>query len=224
MDSTVVLNGIAAYAHLRDAILKGQLLPGDRLVAQRLATELGISRTPVKEALARLESEGLVVRAGNWGYSVRTISVRDAEELFEARLVIEVASAARAAERATEAETEAMAKLLNASRRRLKARDLIEFQHCSRGVHELIAQATGNFQIVRMFKQVNDLVVLFGVSLLRAAPSRANDILVENEAIVDAIQQRRSADAARLMGEHIENGHASFRRTAAAIRPSMAVF
>ncbi|MGH8431915.1 MAG: GntR family transcriptional regulator [Solimonas sp.] len=219
-----MLNGATAYAGLRDAILKGRLMAGDRLVAQRIATDMGVSRTPVKEALARLESEGLVVRAGNWGYSVRTISMRDAEEIFEARLVIEVASAERAAQRATEAETDAMAKLLSTSRRHLKAKDLAEFQHCSRGVHELIAQATGNAQLVRMFKQVNDLVVLFGVSLLRANPTRAPEILGENEAIVDAVQQRRSDEAARLMRRHIENGHASFRNAAAAIRPAVSVF
>lgn len=224
MDSDSILQGAVAYNTLREAILKGRLAAGSRLIAQRIATEMGLSRTPVKEALARLETEGLVARVGNWGYGVRTISLRDAEEIFEARLVIEVANALRAAERATEAEAAGMAKLLGVSRRYLKARELAEFQNASRAIHELIAQATGNTQLMRMFRQVNDLVVLFGMSLLRANPARAAAILTENEAIVEAIQQRRGDDAARLMRAHIENAHASFRATAATIRPAMAVF
>lgn len=224
MDPDNILHGAVAYNTLREAILKGRLAAGSRLVTQRIATEMGLSRTPVKEALARLETEGLVTRAGNWGYGVRTISLRDAEEIFEARLVIEVASAWRAAERATEAEAAGMVQLLSVSRSYLKARELAEFQNASRAIHELIAQATGNTQLMRMFRQVNDLVVLFGMSLLRANPARATAILAENEAIVEAIQRRHADEAARLMREHIENGHAGFRATAAAIRPAMAVF
>lgn len=224
MDPDNILHGAVAYNTLREAILKGRLAAGSRLATQRIATEMGLSRTPVKEALARLETEGLVTRAGNWGYGVRTISLRDAEEIFEARLVIEVASAWRAAERATEAEAAGMVQLLSVSRSYLKARELAEFQNASRAIHELIAQATGNTQLMRMFRQVNDLVVLFGMSLLRANPARATAILAENEAIVEAIQRRHADEAARLMREHIENGHAGFRATAAAIRPAMAVF
>jgi GntR family transcriptional regulator of vanillate catabolism len=204
MDSSDVLNTTSAYARLRDDILKGRRPGGDRLVTQQIADELGVSRTPVKEALAKLESEGLVVRGGNWGYSVRTITFRDAEELFEARLVIEVASARMAA-----------------AQRHLKAKALPEFQNASRGVHELIAQATGNSQVIRMFRQVNDLVVLFGISLLRLNPERATDILQENRQIVSAIQERRADDAAKSMHQHIVEGHASFRRMVITERPNM---
>jgi GntR family transcriptional regulator, vanillate catabolism transcriptional regulator len=218
MDSSSLLNATVAYSAVRDAILRGQLAPGERLVTQRLAAETGVSRTPIKEALARLESEGLVVRSENWGYAVRTISMRDAEEIFEARLIIEVAGARIAAQRATEAEADAMAKLLVSSQKRLQARNLVEFQHQARAIHELIAQATGNSQLVRMFKQVNDLVLLFGVSLLKANPARATDILGENQSIVGAIQGRRPDEAAALMQQHIERGHASFRDTATQVR------
>ncbi|QEZ48786.1 GntR family transcriptional regulator [Cupriavidus oxalaticus] len=224
MDANIILDGVAVYSRLRDAILKGKLEAGARLVTQRLATDLGVSRTPVKEALARLEGEGLVVREGNWGYNVRTISMRDAEEIFEARLVIEVASAERAAERATDAEAESMSQLLRACRLYLQDQNLVEFQHASRGIHELITQATGNSQLARMFRQVNDLVILFGVSLLRANPSRAADILGENEGIVEAIRMHDRNEAARRMRLHIESGHSSFRQAAVRIRPNIAAF
>lgn len=124
------------------------------------ADEVARVQPPVKEALARLETEGL------------------------------------AAQRASEIETAAMRKLLNTSARHLRARALPEFQHPSRSVHERIAEATRNLQVMRMFKQLNDLVLLFGVSLLRLNPDRASAILSENTAIVRAIQSRRAEDAA----------------------------
>ncbi|MBL8351315.1 MAG: GntR family transcriptional regulator [Burkholderiaceae bacterium] len=221
MDAYALLNATIAYASVRDAILRGHLAAGERLVAQRLAEQAGLSRTPIKEALARLESEGLVVRAENWGYVVRTISMRDAEEIFEARLVIEVAAAGIAAQRATAAEVDVMTKLLASSQKRLQARNLVDFQHEARAIHETIAQATGNSQLVRMFKQVNDLVLLFGVSLLKANPARATDILSENAAIVAAIRAGNADDAAALMRKHIECGHASFRDTVTSVRTAI---
>ena len=100
---------MTAWDRIRHGILTGQLAPGERLIAQRLAEDLGLSRTPVKEALASLEREGLVTRTGNWGYRVRVISVRDAQEVFEARLVVETANSFHAALRATESQIGAMA-------------------------------------------------------------------------------------------------------------------
>lgn len=223
MDPIQTLNVETAFLRIRDDILRGRLLPGEKVVAQKLAQDIGTSRTPVKEALARLEIEGLVVRAGNWGYSVRTISFRDAEELFEARLVVEVGNARLAAQRASEAEVEGMRRLLVESKRRLGAGALVEFQHRARGIHELIAQATGNAMLVKMFKQVNDLIILFGTSLLRANPQRARRILEENEAIVDAVASRRPEEAAALMREHIDRGHASFREAMSAVRPALRI-
>jgi len=221
MDATTSLTTEVAYATVRDRILKGQLQPGERLVTQRVATLLGISRTPVKEALARIETEGLVQRSGNWGYTVRRMTLRDAEEIFEARLVVEVAAAELAARRVTDPEIVAMRELIDQARQHLRKSNLADFQIASRGIHEEIAKATGNRSLYRMFKQVNDLTLLFGVSLLRLNPSRAEEILRENELIVTSLAKRQSAEVARLMRKHIERGHASFRATVSALRPEV---
>ena len=83
MNPNVTLSVEMAYNELRSRILCGLLTPGARLVTQQLALILDLSRTPIKEALARLESDGLVARIGSWGYSVREITLKDAEEIFE---------------------------------------------------------------------------------------------------------------------------------------------
>jgi len=218
------LNTTVVYSQLRDDIVRGRLAPGQRLVAQRIATQAKVSRTPVKEALARLESEGLVLREENWGYSVRSVTVRDAEEIFEGRLIIEVATARLAAERATPEDDGHLTKLLAGSHKRLRAGKLVDFQIESRAVHERIAHAARNAQVLRMFRQLDDLVLIFGLSLLKANPERAADIYGENEAVVAAIRERDPERAATLMRRHIECGHASFRNAIGATQVPLRMF
>jgi DNA-binding GntR family transcriptional regulator len=209
MDSFLQVTNV--YEALREDILEGRLASAERLVTQRLAERAGVSRTPIKEALARLEAEGLVERQGNWGYAVRTITTRDAEDMFESRLVIEVAAARLAAQRASAADIDFVRCRLAESRSLLDAKDLVAFQHASREVHERIVVATGNGILLKMFRQVNDLVLLFGISLLKADPQRAADILTENRSIVDALAARDPQAAEARMRAHIERGHSSFR-------------
>lgn len=196
-----------AFERLRQGILTGALAQGERLVAQRLATDLGLSRTPVKEALASLEREGLVVRGGNWGYSVRQLSLADARDVFEARLLIEPANAFHAATRASAGQIAAMEAGLREAKGHLERGRIIAFQQASRGIHERIAEANGNALLTRMFRQVNDWVMLLAITSLRALPDRANDILSENTEIVAAIRDRAPEVAAARTRRHIERGH-----------------
>ena len=215
MDSMRLPSTRTAWDRVRHGILTGQLAAGERLITQRLAEELGLSRTPVKEALAILEREGLVTRAENWGYSVRLISVRDAQDVFEARLVVETANSLHAALRATESQLGAMTQRLQQAHGQLKRRRIMEFQRASRQVHEQIAEASGNGMLVQMFRQVNDLVMLVAITSLRALPDRATDILAENRSIVEAIEARNPDLAAERTKRHIEAGHEAFRKALA---------
>lgn len=213
MDAKRLLGTVAAATRLRQDILGGTLAPGTRLITQKLASELALSRTPVREALASLEREGLVVREGNWGYAVRTIEARDASDLFEARLVIETATAFHAATRASEARIAAMEVALSRAADLLLDHRIAAFQQVSRSIHEVIAEASGNQLLIRMFRQVNDLVMLLAHRSLQTSPGRASGILEENRAIVAAIRARDPALASKRTRRHIEAGHAAFRRS-----------
>jgi DNA-binding GntR family transcriptional regulator len=215
MDSTDSSRTVIAWDRLRHGILTGQFAAGERLIAQRLAADLGLSRTPVKEALASLEREGLVTRAENWGYSVRVISVRDAQDVFEARLVVETANSYHAAMRATDSQIAAMARGLQEAQGQLKRRSIIEFQQASRQLHEQVAEASGNRMLMQMFRQLNDLVMLVATTSLRALPDRPTDILEENRSIVEAIRGRNPELAAELTKLHIEAGHDAFLKALA---------
>jgi DNA-binding GntR family transcriptional regulator len=215
MDSIQSSSTVTAWERLRHGILTGQFAAGERLIAQRLAADLGLSRTPVKEALASLEREGLVTRVGNWGYSVRVISVRDAQDVFEARQVVETANSYHAATRATDSQIAAMAQGLKQAQDHLKRRRIMEFQQTSRQVHEQIAEASANRMLMQMFRQVNDLVMLVAITSLRALPDRARDILAENRSIVEAIRGRKPDLAAERTRLHIEAGHEALRKALA---------
>ena len=144
MNPNEILDPEVVYLSLRDGILKGKYAQGDRLTTQKLAAEFGVSRTPVREALARLETDGLARRVDGWGYLVRSITVRCAEEIFEARLVIEVAAAGLSAKRATKSDIEEMAERLHESQLSIKKEDLVDFQIKSRAFHEGLVKAAGN--------------------------------------------------------------------------------
>src|SRR6202050_3223278 len=90
-----------AYSAVRDGILQGRYNAGSRLTEQELASALGVSRTPVREALRRLHAEGLVEFEPNHGAVVALFELEDAEEIFELRALLEPISARRAAERVT---------------------------------------------------------------------------------------------------------------------------
>src|SRR3954454_9399652 len=106
-NDTLVRNAsVAATELIRDAIIEGRLEPGRRLKEEELARELGISRTPVREALLVLQAEDLVVATPNRGATVRIHDAKDLDDLYELRSLLEGHAARRAAERATPEQIE----------------------------------------------------------------------------------------------------------------------
>lgn len=202
-----------AYSELKKSILSGQMLAGERLVTQQLADRLKLSRTPIREALARLESEGLVDRHANLGYFIRTMTFQEASHLFEARMVIEVANAYFAAQRVDTDSLEQMNIALREASAYKKKNEIGQFQRAARKFHECIAECCANTQLLRMFRQINDQIVLFGITLLRLSPERANEIEIENRKIFQAISDKQPELASVLMRDHITKGHSHFRKS-----------
>ncbi|TMS59181.1 GntR family transcriptional regulator [Imbroritus primus] len=207
------MDSLTVYTELRNMILSGAMQPGERLVSQQIADQLGASRTPVREALARLETTGLVTRLDRWGYAVRSLTLHDAEHLFESRIVVEVANAGLAARRVSPTQLDAMQATRERANALLEAGRIAEFQRASRRFHEYIAESTDNGLMLQMFYQINDLVTLFGITLLRASPTRAAEIAQENALLYDAIAKRDPALAEATMRDHITHAHGHFRRS-----------
>lgn len=205
-----------AYDHIQARILSGQLRPGSVVSEQSIAAELGISRTPVREAIRHLEREGMLEPVPRYGTVVRDVDRRDLAELFELREALEPFAVARAAGRLSREDQVALAaycheirglasglgrshdKALDpAGMRRLLAADM--------GFHLVLLRAAGN---PRLLKIVSDSRLLVGVLGARRQ-EHTREVLLrtcrEHAAILRAAVGGDARAAARLMAEHIRS-------------------
>ena len=145
--STPVSREQQAYERIKEAILTFRLKPGQSLVENELAGQLGISKTPVRDALLRLEREGLVNRALYKGASVAELNQRKMEEIFEIRAALEGLAVYLATPLITAEETKEAQKLIDAQAAALAAGDVREASRVNRLFHELVICKTPNLRI-----------------------------------------------------------------------------
>ena len=192
-----------AYDRIRTLILSGDVAPGTRLGQVDLAERLGDSRTPVREALRRLTGEGLVEFQDQRGFRVADIAIDDVVRRLEVRLLLEPGAARRAAERATEADLDAIAAAVERERR---ARSAMAAHDASREFHVLVAAATHNRELVAAIEGL--WLIEVGRRLLarrRAAPAWQDHDVEEHLAILAALHARDAERAAQLMEDHVRD-------------------
>ena len=191
------------YKELRSRILRGEVTSGQRLAQGELAELLGVSRTPVREALRRLTGEGLVEFRTNYGFSVAETQVSGMLHRMEVRAMLEPGIAALAATRRSQADLEAMHAAIEEERTATSA----EAAHdASRRFHLALAQATGNPELVRTIDGLW-IVEVGRWALARRRESRKwqKADVAEHTAVVAAVAAGRYGEARRLMAQHLEN-------------------
>ena len=192
------------YARMRTAIITGHFQPGTRFVERILTARLGVSRTPIREALTRLQHEGLVVCHPHRGWFVRSPSFEEAEQAYEMRRVAEGAAGAFAAERATERELSALRRLVIECRRELDAGNRESILLRNNEFHELQLHAARNVFLEQHLKTLWAYVnVLRSHSWVQS--NRAFKTQQEHEAIVEALCDRDVAAARELNEVHVTN-------------------
>ncbi|MGI9952558.1 GntR family transcriptional regulator [Moorellaceae bacterium AZ2] len=192
------------FETLREAILSGQLKAGERLMEVQLAEEMGVSRTPVREAIRKLELEGLVVMVPRKGAYVAGISTKDITEVFEIRSALESLAAALACERITEEELEELERLLVQVAECVEKNDLETLIQVDTRFHSVLYRASRNERLAQIINNLGDQIQRFRTTSL-AAPGRMKEALEEHKALVEAITARNVELAQRLAQEHIEN-------------------
>jgi len=218
----------SVYASLRAMILTGELQPGGRLTESDLAERLKVSRTPLREALNRLERDGLVVNKPRQGYAVSAFDLKDFEDAFEVRTVLD----GYAAEQATRTITETDKARLRAMVRQCEAMaaepnrsldDLIEEMQVGLEIHRVIARSSGNLVLTDMLSRILDRCQYFvWLELLwldEWAVARR-----EHAAIVEAICGGDGPLAADLARNHVRgsrNNILRFLRARSAYRDSL---
>jgi DNA-binding GntR family transcriptional regulator len=187
-----------AYVRIRQQILEGELAPGQPLDQETLASGLGLSTTPVREALRRLESEHLVVNQAHRDTIVAPLSFRMLAEVYSVRLSLDPLAAAFAASQATAEERDLMEAL---SREALRG-DEVAHLHLNRRLHRAIYGASGNSILVQLLDQLWDmsdryrLITLKDNAVIKSAK-------VEHAAIVRAVLDNQPELASQLMREHV---------------------
>ncbi|MGI6452639.1 MAG: GntR family transcriptional regulator [Syntrophomonadaceae bacterium] len=193
---------------IREAIINGTLKPRERLMEIQLAEELGVSRTPIREALRKLELEGFIVMVPRKGAFVADISFKDITEVFEIRAALESLAAGLAAERITDEEIEALERNLVAKAEAIAANDLQKLVEVDTNFHETIYQASRNQRLRSIISNLREQIQRFRTQSL-SFPGRMKYSLAEHRAIVEAIEARDTHLARQLAQEHIENAENS---------------
>ena len=142
---------------LRDAIRRGVLKPGERLMEIQLAEELGVSRTPVREAIRKLELEGYVIMMPRRGTYVASMSIRDINEIFEIRTALESLSNGLAAERITDEELESLQRLLVMIGGYVEEGNMDKIVETDIEFHDLLYRAARNSRLVGIISHVPEL-------------------------------------------------------------------
>lgn len=191
-----------AYDTIKESILNLRIAPGTQLHIEDLADQLGISRTPIREALLRLESDGLVRAVPRVGFFVTEITRRDLEELFELRALLEGHAAERVASVLTGDELAHIDRLLEASVSAVERGDLDRFLEAEIAFHTLLIERTPNRQLIAMMESLRDLTYRERMLSLESLEN-VRESLAEHQRIVVALHQRDGELAGRLMREHI---------------------
>lgn len=200
------------FESLREAIINGNLRPGERLMEVQLAEELGVSRTPVREAIRKLEIEGLVVMLARRGAYVAGISVKDIADVFEVRAALEALAASLAAERITDEELEDLERSLVGISGVSDAQDINVIVAQDTHFHDVIYRASRNNRLMLIISHLQDQLQRFRITTL-SRPGRTREAVEEHKKIVEAISERNSELSGQLAREHIENAESSMLNT-----------
>ncbi len=196
--------GEQVHTRLMSALIGGDYVAGDRLVMDRLAETFGVSRTPVRDALARLEQDGLVVPASR-GYEVRAVTEADIDAIYQARIAVEGHSARLVADLGGDALVGPQ-RAVEATRGTDMADPVAAFW-ANRDVHRAIVAATGNQVLARCFDAVwNSSVSAFAFGQIHRTASTGSDVASQHSELLDVLASGDPDQAQVAMVDHLVAG------------------
>jgi DNA-binding GntR family transcriptional regulator len=197
-----------AYLYLKDMILEGELKAGDRLIERELAGKLGISRTPIREALFRLESQGFVKTVPRKGVVVSNISVSDVIEVFTILASLEVLAVKLAAQRMDrETQLELDQKIEELMELREQAEETFNLEHIQ--MNRLINKASKSPKLLEILSGLIDYIHM-AANMGYETPGRRKESLREHIEIMKALRDKEAEMAEYLMRIHIENSKKAY--------------
>ena len=196
---------------LRQAILRGELEPGERLMEIHLAERLGVSRTPIREAIRKLELEGLVVMIPRRGAVVASITEKDMKDVLEVRRTLEMLAVEVACDRITPEQLKQLKEASEHFQKTCAQGDLIQVAQADVAFHDVIYNATNNLRLVNTLNNLREQMYRYRMEYLKDTSGYAR-LRDEHVRIYEGILSKNKEVACRAIREHIDNQEASIIR------------
>jgi DNA-binding GntR family transcriptional regulator len=194
------------YNQIKHLILCNEIMPGQKLHHQELSERLGVSRTPVREALTRLVQEGYVSFLPNRGFTCKEIRIQEAEELYDLREALEAFAVEKAIAKLTQASLDQLRKKMSSYGRDVQKRFTRERLVYDQDVHMQIIRLAGNETLTNTLSHVFERIVLKRRTDCLYDPARGLTAHEEHMRLLDAMQQRNVSAAVAIIREHIQAG------------------
>jgi DNA-binding GntR family transcriptional regulator len=192
-----------AYLEIKEWIIRYDLKPGTHLRIAQLSAELEMSQTPIREALSKLEQESLVHRHSTQGYVVRSMDLKEVEDIYDVRIALEVLAAEEAATRMSKADRKKLSHILGEVTRLVKKGDKWQILKLEQDFHVIIMETSGNRFLTEIGKNILERIwmiqnvnILTSDHLINAHPQHVE--------IYKALEQANPQKAATLMKKHIQ--------------------
>lgn len=192
------------FKTLRQAILTGELKPGERLMEIHLANRLGVSRTPIREAIRMLELEGLVTMIPRKGAEVSRISKQDISDVLEVRASLDALAVRLCCERITEEEIQKLEEAVKSFSEAVDSGDLTAVAQADVDYHDIIVNASKNKRLVQMVFNLAERVYRYRLEYIKDKSSHEN-LIKEHQEILDFIKKKDAANAEKAIIKHVQN-------------------
>lgn len=210
MDEYLPLRDVV-FNTLRNAILTGELSPGERLMEIKLADKLGVSRTPIREAIRKLELEGLVVNTPRKGAEVANISAEDLRDVLEVRRSLEVLAIRLACDKMTEETLELLHENIDAFKHSVDAKATSDIASVDVSFHDIIYKSTGNNRLIQILNNISEQMYRYRFEYIKNKEAW-NRLVEEHMNIYEAIKNRDKELAVKSILLHIDNQERDIRK------------
>jgi len=192
-----------AYEAIRQSILSGEWKLGELYNEKAIAADLGISRTPVREALLELASQDLIIFLPRRGLMVNRFTRRDVDEIFELRKAIELAAVEKITLASPPFDLFEIEESLLKQRKSAREKDYLAFMEADRLFHTSFSELTNNRRVIAILDNIRDMIHVMGAKAL-ALEGRALEVIEEHQAIFEAVSRGNAENARSAMAYHLD--------------------
>ncbi len=210
MDEFLPLRDVV-FNTLRRAILTGELKPGERLMEIHLANKLGVSRTPIREAIRKLELEGLVIMIPRRGAEVAQITEKSLKDVLEVRRALDALCVELACDRISEEEKAQLRQACDTFERATRTKNVTAIAEADVALHDIIVQATGNQRLIQLINNLSEQMYRYRFEYIKDE-SRHDNLVEEHRMIYESIMENDKERAAQAAKLHIDNQEKSIIR------------